>query len=182
MAMAPRDAAQFRTDGRLARPVSVFLHVVVMLVLALGLVACDDSETPAEPEPYLKIVGGGFIFNYRVADAFYGFIATPLRSLPEGSRLVAQFEDPAGGPPFIEQQDVGAKTLRYSFRSPPLQSIKAGQAYHVELRLIAAEDGALLETLTRSYTSQIGQEINPDKPLTVGPGYHPNPEAESLEK
>ena len=146
-----------------------------ILSLGIALAACDDQGEKAADEPYLEITGGGFVFNYRVADAYYGFVAKPLRSLPEGASLEARFEDPAGGPSYLEQQPAADNALRYSFRSPPLQGIEAGRPYAVELRLVAADQKTVLQSLTRTYTSQLDQEVNPEKPLTVGPSYHKNP-------
>lgn len=147
-----------------------------ILSLGIAMAACDDQGETAADEPYLEITGGGFVFNYRVADAYYGFVARPLRSLPEGASLEARFEDPAGGPGYLEQQPAADNALRYSFRSPPLQGIEAGRPYAVELRLVAEDQKTVLQTLTRTYTSQLDQEVNPEKPLTVGPGYHKNPD------
>jgi hypothetical protein len=159
-----------------SRPRPLLLHFAAALLLAALLAGCGDDSDSGEA-PYLEITGGGFVFNYRIAEAYYGFVARPLRSLPAGSRLEASFEDPAGGDAFVERQLAGDKAVRYSFRTPPLQGIKADRPYAVELRLIAA-DGSLLQSLHKTFSSQLDQDVNPDKPLTVGPGYHRNPEAE----
>ncbi|WP_299621446.1 hypothetical protein [Pelagibius sp.] len=162
------------TDRRRIAGTAGKLLTPVLVSLGLGLAACDDQGKTAADAPYLEITGGGFVFNYRVADAYYGFVARPLRSLPEGASLEARFEDPAGGPRYLERQPAAENALRYSFRSPPLQGIEADRPYAVELRLIAADRKTVLQSLTRTYTSQLDQEVNPEKPLTVGPGYHKN--------
>jgi len=152
-------------------------RLATALVLALALAGCDDDGASGDA-PYLEITGGGFIFNFRLAEAYYGFVARPLRSLPVGSLLEARFEDPAGGAAYVERRPVGEKVLRYSFRSPPLQGIKADRPYEAELLLIAA-DGNVLQSLRKTFTSQLDQDVNPDQPLTVGPGYQKNPEADA---
>jgi len=153
------------------------LTLALALAGVLALAGCDDDSATGDA-PYLEITGGGFVFNYRVADAYYGFVARPLRRLPAGGRLEASFEDPAGGAAHVEQQPVGENVLRYSFRSPPLRGIKADRPYEVELRLIAA-DGSVLQTAHKSFTSQLDQDVNPEQPLTVGPGYQKNPAADA---
>ena len=68
--------------------------VLLAILFAIGWLTRED---PAN-KPYLQIVGGGFVFNYRVADNFYGFTAIVSRPLESGSIIEATFEDPAGEP------------------------------------------------------------------------------------
>ena len=65
--------------------VIVAAFVLLAVLFAAGWLTRDD---PAR-KPYLQIVGGGFIFNYRVADVFYGFTAVVQRPLPTGSIVEA---------------------------------------------------------------------------------------------
>ena len=67
----------------------------------LALMGCKEDPNA----PYLEFAGGGFIFNYRNAEAFYGFVAKPLRSLPEGSVIEAQFEVPNSATPYVITQN-----------------------------------------------------------------------------
>ncbi len=64
---------------------------IIGLAAALFLTACGEDPNA----PYLNFAGGGFVFNYRNAEAFYGFVAKPVRTLPEGGSIEAQFEVPA---------------------------------------------------------------------------------------
>ncbi len=157
-------------------PRSTYRHNLLLLagLLCIALAtACDDSP---DDRPYIVFEGGGFVFNYRVADAYYGFVARAERDIPEGTLLEAVFEDPAGGPPFTMTQPARPDRLKYSFRSPPLRGIEAGRDYRVELLLRDPASGAVLATYTRTFRSQISQDVQPESPLTVGPGYHRNPQ------
>ena len=63
---------------------------IICCCLGLVLTACKEEA----PTPFLKIVGGSFIFNYRYSKMSYGFVARQLRPLPDGSILEASFELP----------------------------------------------------------------------------------------
>ncbi len=45
--------------------------LVALLASLFLLAACEEK---ASDEPYVEFVGGGFIFNYRLAEAYYGFL------------------------------------------------------------------------------------------------------------
>src|SRR5258708_3957295 len=71
-------------------------------VLALGALAgCSDDDK----SPYLELRGGGFLFNYRIAEATGSLVLGPLRRLPEKSAIEVSFENPAGGPAIVLRQD-----------------------------------------------------------------------------
>ena len=57
------------------------LRRCVLLLFALTLGACDGG---GEEGPYFAFAGGGFVFNYRYAEATYGFVARVLRKPPAG--------------------------------------------------------------------------------------------------
>lgn len=135
----------------------------VLFAAALALAACADKG------PYLDISGGGFIFNYAQSEAYAGFLAAPLRSLPEHARIEATFENPAGGPPIELAKDVTAKRREYSFMTDALTGIKADKDYKVTIRLVAA-DGKTLETIDKIFHSDVDQSVLDGKPLTAGPG------------
>ncbi len=139
------------------------------IAAVLALAACGESG------PYLDISGGGFIFNYRLSEAYAGFIAAPLRTLPEHARIEATFENPSGGPPIVLSKDVTPNRREYSFTTDPLSGIKADTDYALTVRLISA-DGKTIETIDKKLHSDLDQSVLADKPLTVGPGYTPNPD------
>lgn len=142
-----------------------------LALLAVLAGACDDGAGD-----YLKVTGGGFIFNYRIAEATCQVVAEPLRALPEGAVLEARFENPAGGEDLVAVQRPAASQRRFSLVSPPLHGVVAGQPYRVSLRLVDAA-GETVETHARSFTSSVDQSVLPAAPLTVGPGYARNPAA-----
>lgn len=153
--------------------------VVAMLALLapLFVIGWLTREDPAD-RPYLKVVGGGFIFNYRVADVYYGFTAVVQRPLPTGSIIEASFEDPAGGAAHLVRQRVGgAEATSYALRSPNVRGVEAGKPYHVAIRVMDREERRVLWAQGIDYVSQIGDSVVPDRPLTIGPGYARNPAA-----
>ncbi|WP_163272260.1 hypothetical protein [Chelativorans alearense] len=154
------------------------LGIAVALVAVLFAIGWLTREDPSD-DPYLRVMGGGFMFNYREAEIFYGFTAQVMRPLANGSVIEATFEDPAGGPPHVVSERVSTMTDRYSLRSPPVRNIEAGKPYQVAIKVYDRERKALLWEAEHSYKSQISDRMMPQKPLTIGPGYHPNPELRS---
>jgi len=139
---------------------------LLALVLA-GACSQDDG-------PYLEFLGGGFVFNYRLAEADYGFVVKRVRRLPEGTVIEARLEDPAGGEPFVLRQSARWDQLEYVFRSPPVRGVKAGRDYRVEVRLLEP-GGRLLASYARTFRSDVDQEVLPERAPVVGPGYQPAP-------
>lgn len=143
-------------------------------LFAVGWLTREDLAQ----KPYLQIVGGGFVFNYRIAEVFYGFTAFVQRPLPTGSVIEVAFEDPAGGPALHVRQRVGgAEMTRFSLRSPPVRGVEAGEPYHVAIRILDREEKQLLWSHGMDVRSQISDKVVPDVPLVIGPGYHRNPQA-----
>ena len=145
--------------------------VLALLVIVALLAGCDDQD-----QPYVKFEGGGFMFNYRIAEAFYGFSLRPMRKLPAGPVLEAEFEDPSGGPAFHERQTVGEPKLRYLFRTPALKGIRANVPYRAKILVRQAGTGSLLATYERTFTSDADQSELPEIPLVPGPAYQRNPD------
>ncbi len=151
-----------------------FRTLILAISLPFALAGCTES---GGPQPYLKITGGSFIFNYRLATAYAGVLIIAERDLPAGATIAVTFENPAGGPPFELSEEAAPGDSQFNFTIEPLTGIKANVDYHATVRLLGA-DGSEIERLERIYRSQIDQETQmPEKPLTVGPGYTPNPEA-----
>ena len=148
--------------------------VILALLFAVGWATRHD---PAD-KPVLEILGGGFIFNYRIADIHYGFTAVVRRPLESGSIIEARFEDPAGGEELVVRERVSPMTDRYSFRSPPVRGVEAGKPYRVEIRVFDRRETAELWSTTRQFASQIGDSNMPQMPLTIGPGYAKNPDTD----
>ncbi len=152
---------------RLARGLSA-------LLLAALLWACDDA---AEDKPYVEFVGGGFIFNYRLAEAYYGFVARIVREPPDGAILEATFENPSRAAPIVLRQVYDGRRTGYKFETPPLRGIEAERDYRVDLRLLTPDGGEVIAIYSRNFRTYTGQEVLPKMPLAVGPGHHANPDA-----
>jgi len=150
------------------------ISLLALLAFALALAGCNESDT----RPYLKFAGGGFMFNYRVGRAFYGFVAKPLKTMPDGAVLEARFEVPGSDQPYVQRRPAQNGMLQYSFRTPPLHGIVKNHKYQAELRVLTSADGKVLASYTHSFYTNVDQRTLPDKPLVLGPGYTPNPEVD----
>ncbi len=147
--------------------------VFACLILYLSLRAIQG---PPKEKPYLKILGSGFIYNYRVADVYSGFTAVPQRTFPVGTLMRVSFEDPEGGEDIVVEKRLGLPDRRISIRSPGMRGVKAGVKYRIDIVLLDSEGINTLWEHSIRVSSQIDSEIVPEKPLTVGPGYHrPSP-------
>ena len=152
---------------RLVRPILISLFAGLGLLLA----GCENNSGP-----WLAFDGGGFVFNYRTAQVFYGFNVRLLRTLANGTVLVAEFQDPAGGPDLVVRDMVRPNTDVYSFQSPALTGVEAHKPYKGTIKILEAGTNKLIASYERDFKSQVGQDWLPEKPLVVGPGYKPNPE------
>jgi hypothetical protein len=141
------------------------------LALALAALAgCSDDKSP-----YLELRGGGFLFNYRIAEATGSLVVGPLRTLPANSVIEVNFENPAGGPAIVLRKPVAADDSKFDFNTPPLTGIVKDKPYQVTIRLLD-KDGKELQRIDKPFKSSLDQSILPEKPLVVGPVYTPNPE------
>lgn len=147
--------------------------LVALLTVLSVLRAPEDAS-----QPYVEFAGGGFVFNYNVAVAYYGFVARVVRPVPPGTILEAEFEDPAGGPPLVVRGVAGVYARQFRFESPPVQGVVANRDYRVELRLIDPDDGSLIASYSRTFRSELDQDVLPSAPTTVAPTYRPNPAGE----
>ena len=153
------------------------LIALVLCALIPALASCGDSED----RPYLEFIGGGFIFNYNIAEAYYGFVARVGRRIPEGTIIEARFEDPAGGPPIVVRQTAGASRIEYTFRTPAIDGITANRDYKVELRLLDPSSEAVIASYEKAFRSDVDQAMLPRQPTVIGPAYEPNPRSEFYE-
>lgn len=159
------------------RSISVKGVVMAMLVLCAMLFAIGwFTRVDPSNAPFVKVLGGGFIFNYREGEVFYGFTAQVMRPLASGSIIEATFEDPAGGKPHVVSERVSTMTDRYALRTPSLRGVEAKRPYKVSIRIYDRERTRMIWQTETSFASQISDRAVPDKPLTVGPGYHLNPD------
>ena len=150
------------------------IFFLLTLTMALALAGCNEKDD----RPYLSFAGGGFIFNYRIGQAFYGFVAKPRRGIPDGAVIEARFEVPGSDQPFIERQPAKTGMLQYTFRTPALKGIVKDHKYKVELRVIEPGTAKVLASYDKSFYTDVDQRTMPDKALVLGPGYTPNPEVD----
>jgi hypothetical protein len=137
------------------------------LVLLAALAACSESGD------YLAVAGGGFIFNYRIAEASYGIALKPMRELPADGVIEATFENPAGGAPFVVRREGPFNPTRIALSTPPVQGVVKDHSYKVSVMLKDAS-GTELQTIERTYESEVDQSVIPPRPLAIGPGYQKN--------
>jgi hypothetical protein len=57
-----------------------------------------------------------------------------------------------------------------------VRGLEGGRPYKVEIRVLDRLETGELWSTRLDFTSQISDRNMPDKPLTIGPGYHRNPE------
>jgi hypothetical protein len=150
----------------------VALRFIFFVLLALVVAGCEAQMDG----PYLKIQGGGFIFNYRYSAMTYGFVAKPLRVLPDGSVLEASFDMPGSAQRYVATTPVVQGQMSYAFESAKLAGVEKGKPYKVTLRLLDGVGGRELAVVEQAYTSDTNQSDLPTKaPVKDGPGYAPNP-------
>lgn len=134
------------------------------------LVACKDETRTG----YIELTGRVFIFNPRVATATYVVTLGVVKALPDGAKVEALFENPAGGEKIKVEKAIHISTRNIAIESPSLLCIKKGRRYAFHVVLRSAND-EILQTLASSIESTLDQSIMPEAPLVVGPGYQPNP-------
>ena len=113
------------------------------------------------------------MFNYRIAEASYGIALKPMRELPADGVIEASFENPAGGAPITMSKAGPFNPTRIAFDTPPVTGVVKKHPYKVTVVL---KDGAgqTLQTLEKSFASDLDQSVLPEKPLAIGPGYQKN--------
>lgn len=151
---------------------ALFLGLAAALVVAGGVLLLAPLAQRGGDGPMLTLEGGGFVFNYRIAEATYGLVARVERTIPAGTRIVTAFDDPAGGPPIVEEQVARVGMTKLVLKSPPVEGVVAGKPYAVTVRMLSPE-GQEIGRLETSFTSNIDQSVMPKAPLTTGPGYQP---------
>jgi hypothetical protein len=144
-------------------------HLGALALVALLFAACTDEAR----QSYLSLSGRLFIFNPRVASATYVVTLAINKSPPAGSRVIATFDNPAGGPQLVVDQKIFPAQEKLSLESPNLICIKKGRRYAFQVVLKDAA-GQELQRVESSIESTLDQSIMPDAPLVQGPAYEPN--------
>ncbi len=147
-----------------------------LMLIVLTLAACGDPN-----KPYLSFAGGGFIFNYRIAEVNYGFIMRVHRALPTGAIIEAEFQNPNSPDPIVVRRTVQPKIVKYDFRTPALKGVEADKKYQVTVRLLEKESHRVIATYSKFFVTNLDQSVLPDIAPTFGPGYQRNPQLDVVE-
>ena len=147
------------------------LVIVPALLAALMLGACQR-----EAEDYVSVNGKVFIFNVKLARAFYMLTLNRLEATPDNAVVTAEFEDPAGGPWLVTQQKVFPKMTRIDLQSPDVNCVVTGKPYKIKITVRDAE-GTTLQTIETTLNSTLDQTMLPERALVDGPAYDRNPAA-----
>lgn len=145
--------------------------VAALLAGVAALGGCRESGKDA----LFEISGRLVVFNYREATLTYLVTLNPLRPIGQGQSAVTTMEDPAGGAPLTFTKKLFPGQTKVTIESPPLECVVKNRPYKVSIHIRGA-GGALLQDIETTMVSAQDQDMLPDRPLVVGPGYKPNPE------
>ncbi|MGE6786451.1 hypothetical protein ACQKGL_28415 [Ensifer adhaerens] len=145
--------------------------ILAALAIALVTAGCQ-RETGPDP---LKLTGKMFVFNYRLAYATYMITLAKIEPVPDGSVVVARFENPAGGDALVLERKLFPKLEKVVLESPDVTCVKKDRPYAVSIE-VKGPEGQSLQKLETSVVSDIDQDIMPAKALVEGPAYDKNPE------
>jgi hypothetical protein len=143
----------------------------LLLTAVLLLAGCEEDQKPAA-----SYAGGGFVFNYRIGEAFYGVVINTEGKLPQEAVIQASFENPIGGQPILVMDKIRDGQRRYMLRTPALKGIKKDVPYKVVVQILDKPGGQVVHRIERTFRSQVDQSMIPQGPLLIGPGYTLNPE------
>lgn len=147
--------------------------VTLAAAAAMALVGAGcQRETGPDP---LKLTGKMFVFNYRLAYATYMVTLAKIEQVPEGSTVVARFENPAGGDALVLERKLFPKLEKVVLESPDVTCVKKDRPYSVTIE-VKGPAGQSLQKLETTVVSDIDQDIMPAKALVEGPAYDKNPE------
>jgi hypothetical protein len=162
-----RRAAKYRS-GALGGTRALSINVQRWIVCAaLLLSACNRSGD------YLAVAGGGFVFNYRIAEATYGIALKPMREIPADAVIEARFDNPVGGAPFVVRKAGPFNPTRITLATPPLAGVEKGKPYKAVV-VLSDGDGETLQKIEKTFVSDLDQSVLPERPLAIGPGYQKN--------
>jgi len=150
---------------------SKLLLPALMMAAALALGACRDTGK----EALFEITGRLVVFNYREAMLTYIVTLKPLKPIEAGQVAVTTMDNPAGGEPLVFSQKLFPGHTKVTIESPPLECVVKDRPYKVSIRIEEA-DKTVLQDIETTMVSAQDQDMLPDRPLVVGPGYDPNPE------
>jgi ABC-type cobalamin transport system permease subunit len=147
-----------------------------LLLPAVLLVALASGCQREEAKDHVSVNGKIFIFNIRLARAYYALTLNRLPAMPDDGVVTVAFEDPAGGPALISTQKVFAHMNRIDLQSPDLACVIAGKPYKIHITAADAA-GKTLQTIDTTLVSTLDQTVIPAHSLVVGAAYDRNPQA-----
>lgn len=133
------------------------------------------SSCQRQAENLVEVTGHLFVFNYRVASATYLLTLKKTGPIPDGSLIIAEFENPQGGAPLVLNQKIYPIDDKIALQSENLHCVRKDRPYTVNVRLVD-KDGKVLQQLKTEFRSDLDQTVLPSKPLVVGALYEKNPE------
>ncbi len=145
----------------------------ILAAIAIALVA-TACQRESGPDP-LKLTGKMFVFNYRLAYATYMITLMKAEAVPDGSVVLAHFENPAGGDALTLERKLFPKLEKVVLESPDITCVKKDRPYAVTIE-VKGPEGQSLQKLETTVISDIDQDIMPAKALVEGPAYDKNPE------
>lgn len=171
---SPIDWASIKSFGYLFKK---SLNYIFFFLILLGLIGCGGDKAE---KPYLKFIGGGFIFNYRIAEVSYGFVLGVKRALPKGAIIKVAFEDPSSSAPIIIERKSMPGRSKYDFSTPALKGVKPDKPYTVIVELIEQERQQVIAKYSKQFKTHLDQSVLPEIAPTYGPGYHRNPQLDQV--
>jgi hypothetical protein len=147
----------------------------MLLLSALAMLALSAS-CQREKTDYFSINGKIFIFNIKLARAYYMLDLNRLKATPDNSVARAEFENPAGGPVLVTEQKVFPEMTRIDLQSPDINCVVADKPYKIHITL-RDPDGKELQAMDTTLTSTLDQTVMPATALVVGAAYDKNPGA-----
>lgn len=145
-------------------------RLVVFSLTVLALSSCQRQT-----EKLVEVSGHIFVFNYRVASATYLVTLKKTGPIPDGTVVIAKFDDPAGGDPIVINEKVFPAWDKITLQSPNVRCVRKDKPYFVDIRLVDS-GGRTLQELKTQLVSDVDQSVLPSKPLVLGAGYERNPE------
>jgi len=142
-----------------------------VLAIVLALAGC---QRPAGD--LYELNGRIFVFNYRLAYATYLITLQRMKPVEEGMRLVASFENPAGGENLVVERKIFPAQEKISIESPHIECVRKDRPYAVTIDIFDADD-RLVQTVETKVTSDLDESILPKEPLVSGPAYDRNAKA-----
>lgn len=144
---------------------------ILTALLLLPLAACQRG---AESGP-TEIGGKLFIFNYRLSTAVYEIALRKTGTIPDGSTVTAEYENPAGGAPLVQTMKIFPFWQKIALESPALHCVVKDRPYAVKIR-IKGPKGEVIQTLETTVISSLDQTVLAARPLVIGPAYDKNPD------